>query len=125
SNANRLVGATHQDVLDEAPKVDIADRLIRGLRPDAQVETLAYDWRNVLPALRTCDVIVGAVDSLTAKDELETFARDNLIPYIDLGMIVTATDDGFLISGQVIRSMPGAPCMRCLGFTTDAKLTRE
>lgn len=26
---------------------------------------------------------------------------------------------------QVIRSMPGAPCMRCLGFTTEAKLARE
>ena len=30
-----------------------------------------------------------------------------------------------LISGQVIFSTPGGPCMKCLGFLTDEKLQEE
>jgi hypothetical protein len=32
---------------------------------------------------------------------------------------------GFLVSGQVILSMPGSPCMRCCGFITDERLEQE
>ena len=34
-------------------------------------------------------------------------------------------EKGFLISGQVILSMPGHPCMRCCGFITDERLKQE
>lgn len=125
SNTNRLVGATQKDVEEETPKVTIAERLIKSLRPHSNVEPLQRDWRDVMPALRTCDVIVGAVDKLSTKEELERFARANMIPYIDIGMTVTAVQGRFLISGQVIRSMPGHQCMHCLGFITPDKLEVE
>jgi hypothetical protein len=34
-------------------------------------------------------------------------------------------DDPPVLGGQVIVSMPGEPCMRCLGFITDARLAKE
>jgi molybdopterin-synthase adenylyltransferase len=40
-------------------------------------------------------------------------------------MDVHSVDDQFSVSGQVILSMPGALCMRCLGFLRDDLLARE
>jgi molybdopterin/thiamine biosynthesis adenylyltransferase len=125
SNTNRLVGATQQDVEEETPKVSIAERVIKALRPSSNVEAYQQDWRDVMPALRSCDVIVGAVDKLVTKEELERFGRANLIPYVDIGMTVTAVQGRYLISGQVIRSVPGHQCMHCLGFITPDKLEVE
>jgi hypothetical protein len=66
------------------------------------------------------------VDSFSERDQLELFCRRHLIPYIDIGMDVHAgSDGGFTLSGQVILSMPGGPCMHCIGFLTDEKLGRE
>jgi len=34
-------------------------------------------------------------------------------------------NNGFVISGQMILSMPGEPCMRCLGFLNEKVLAEE
>jgi molybdopterin-synthase adenylyltransferase len=44
--------------------------------------------------------------------------------YIDVGMDVHGTERP-VIGGQVILSSPGQPCMRCMGFLTDKKMTTE
>lgn len=126
TNSNRLVGGTLADVAAATPKVDIATRIIRGLVPHARIIRIQGSWRSNLPALRSCDAIVGALDSFIEREQLERFARRSLIPYIDIGMDVhDLKDHGFLISGQVIQSSPGHPCMRCCGFITDERLKRE
>jgi molybdopterin-synthase adenylyltransferase len=40
-------------------------------------------------------------------------------------MDVHGAEGGFSLSGQVILSMPGCLCMRCLGFLRDGLLARE
>ncbi|HLH93957.1 MAG TPA: ThiF family adenylyltransferase [Xanthobacteraceae bacterium] len=126
TNTNRLVGGTLADVASKLPKVEIAERLIRGLQPGARVISVPDDWHKAADDLKLCDVIVGAVDSFRAREELERFARKHLIPYIDIGMDVhDLGKNGFLVCGQVILSMPGAPCMRCCGFITDERLAQE
>ena len=108
------------------PKVAIAERLIRGLHPNARIISVQGDWRQATDDLKLCDVIVGAVDSFKERDELERFARRHLIPYIDIGMDVHELGKGeFLVSGQVILSSPGGPCMRCCGFITAERLEEE
>jgi hypothetical protein len=126
SNTNRLVGGTVADVKAESPKVAIAARTIRGLLPCARILPVQDSWHHAADALKTCDVIVGAVDSFREREQLERFARRYLIPYIDIGMDVHPIGSaGFLIAGQVILSMPGAPCLRCCGFITDERLKDE
>jgi len=126
TNTNRVVGATLADVEASRFKVEITERLIRGVEPNATVKAIKSDWRLALSELKDCDVLLGAVDSFKERDQLERFARRFLIPYIDIGMdVLEIADQEFLIGGQVILSSPGGPCFRCCNFITDDRLARE
>ena len=125
TNLNRLVGATAGDVERGEGKVDIAERLILGVNPAARVIKFASLWQDSIDAVRGCDVVFGCVDNVRAKDELEALCRRLMIPYIDQGMDVHPFGDGFMVAGQVMLSMPGAPCLRCLGIVTDEALDEE
>jgi hypothetical protein len=126
TNTNRLIGGTLADVAVKRSKVDIAERLIRGLLPTARIISVPDKWLTAVDNLKLCDVIIGAVDSFQEREQLERFARRHLIPYIDIGMDVHELGtNGFLVSGQVILSMPGCPCMRCCDFITDERLAQE
>jgi hypothetical protein len=125
TNLNRLVGGTWADIEEEKPKVEIARRLILGVRPDAKVRVFQSRWQDAAEALKQCDVIIGGLDSVRAKDELDAFCRRFLITYIDMGMDVHGEAGRHLIAGQVVLSSPGCPCLRCLGIVTDGALEAE
>jgi hypothetical protein len=125
SNLHRLVGATAKDAAKRSRKALVAKRLITGINPNARVETVTKKWQECHQLLRGCDVIFGCVDTYRDRYELEVAARRYLVPYIDFGMDVHPSADQFSVSGQVILSMPGALCMRCLGFLRDDLLAKE
>lgn len=127
TNLNRLVGGTLEDVKSGLPKVEIAARVIRAVNPDACIVKSRAKWQEVGDLLKGCVVIVGGLDHIGSKDELEAFCRRFMIPYIDMGMDVTPLPDagGSLVSGQVVLSMPGEPCLRCLQLVTDERLKAE
>lgn len=125
SNLNRLVGATAKDAARRIRKTVVAKRLIKGINPRARIKCVSKKWQECHELLRGCDVIFGCVDTYRDRHELEIAARRYLIPYIDIGMDVHSIGDQFSVSGQVILSMPGALCMRCLGFLRDDLLARE
>lgn len=125
TNRTRLVGATIEDVERERAKIDIAARLIRGVRPHARIDGHKDDWRNVTQALRNCDMVFGCVDSYKDRSELERQARRYLTPYIDIGMSVGKTGNAFHISGQAALSIPGGACMWCMGVLREELLAQE
>lgn len=126
SNLNRLVGASESDVVRRSLKIEVATRLIKGLRPGANVEAFASRWQDHPEPLRGCDLIFGCVDGFAERRELEACARRYLIPLIDIGMdIHRAGDEPPRMGGQVILSMPGGPCMFCLGFLNERVLSQE
>ncbi len=125
TNLTRLVGGTAADVAAKRSKIEIASRLIRGVRPDARVEAYQDDWRNVAKALRKCDVVLGCVDSYKDRNELERQARRYLTPYIDVGMAVGKVGSAFHISGQAALSIPGGACMWCMGILREELLAQE
>jgi hypothetical protein len=127
TNTNRLVGGTQADVLCGELKVNIAERLIRGVNPGARIKKVNDGWETALDDLKGCDVVFGAVDSYLCRDGLERFCRRFMIPYIDVGMDVypLPSSGGYLVSGQVIVSSPGEPCMRCCHFLTEERLKEE
>ena len=126
SNLHRLVGATPHDVRDGRLKTTIAERVVRNVNSATTIETYASKWEEVADAVAMCGIVVGSVDDYGTRDGLERFCRLNLIPYIDIGMDVHKLGDrNYLISGQVIQSLPGHPCLRCCNYITDDKLALE
>jgi hypothetical protein len=126
SNLNRLVGGTENDVAGQAFKVDIAHRVICGIRSDAQVLPIRERWQDAAGALRSCDLVFGCVDGFDERRQLERSCRRYLIPLIDIGMDVQCVKGQLpRMAGQVILSTPGEPCMQCIGFLNEKTLTRE
>ncbi len=126
SNLNRTVGATLEDIKEKKAKIDIAIRIINCLHRDAQVKKYKSRWQDQPEPLRTCDLVFGCVDGYAERLELEICTRRYLIPYIDIGIDVhEVKPQPPVMSGQVIASIPGGPCLYCLGFLTEEKLSRE
>ncbi len=127
TNLNRLIGGTWWYVLKRTAKVAIMKRMILAINPKARVEIHCKQWQLAGDALKRCEVIVGGLDNVRGKDELDAFCRRFLIPYIDQGMDVhkLGGGHGHLVAGQVVLSEPGSPCLRCMGIVTDEALAEE
>lgn len=125
TNLNRMVGLTEADVASSKPKTEIIRRLIHAVNANATVVDITAKWQTKHELLRDCTAIVGCVDSYSERDQLERYARRYLVPYIDVGMDVHGEPGRHAISGQVILSLPGHPCMRCMGFLNERLLTEE
>jgi molybdopterin-synthase adenylyltransferase len=89
------------------------------------VKAFPTKWQEHASELQACDSVVGCVDSYAARDDLERYARRYLMPYVDIGMDVVGSGGNYLLSGQIIVSMPGRPCMHCMAFLTPEKLGKE
>jgi hypothetical protein len=87
--------------------------------------------RVTLDALKRADLIVGCVNNLNARGDLQEIAWRYCIPYVDIGLghYPRDTDDEMseiaAISGNVFSAVPGAPCLWCTGFLTDQKLQQQ
>jgi hypothetical protein len=124
TNLNRLVGSVWLDIKARTLKTVIADRVIRGINPKAHVRQHPRKWQESAQYIRECDAVFGCVDSFIERSQIEVMCRRYLIPYIDIGMDVSQ-DKQYTISGQVVLSMPGEVCMRCMGFLENHLLARE
>lgn len=126
SNLNRLVGATAMDVYKKTPKVKIAERLIKSIRPWIDVDIAQAEWQTSDNFIKDAHVIFGCVDGYRQRMYIESTARRYCLPYIDIGMdVAQLTDERYAVAGQMIMTLPGGPCMRCLGFLTPERLNRE
>lgn len=126
SNLNRTVGATEKDVELGTPKIEIAQRIIHSIHKDAVIKAFNKRWQTEPEPLRECDIVMGCVDRYQERHEIEVSMRRYLIPYIDIGLtVVHKKPRPPLMSGHVFLSMPGKPCMWCLGVLSEGKLANE
>jgi hypothetical protein len=125
SNLNRLIGSRPNHAKRQTQKTEVIKDLILGINPKADIFCSATKWEERHELLRDCSVVFGCVDSFLARDQLERYCRRYMLPYIDIGMDVKEVPAGYSISGQVVVSIPGLPCMRCLGFLSDALINAE
>jgi hypothetical protein len=126
TDLNRLVGAGEEDVEHGLDKVDIARRTVLRVRPHAEVRTFKDRWQDHPDEVAASDIVFGGVDGFGERAQLEAFARRARVPYVDIGLDVYAGwGQPPRMVGQIIVSVPGHPCMRCLGFLTDEKLALE
>jgi len=125
TNLNRMVGLTAADVVAGEPKVNVLNRLITSVNASARVQSFRMKWQSCADHLKHCTAIFGCVDSYSERDQLERFARRHMIPYIDVGMDVHGSNGQHHMTGQIIVSLPGHACMRCMGFINEEVLARE
>jgi len=125
SNLRRLVGARRRDV-NKTLKVHVARRLARDVRPGVRVIAVPEEFPSArsLEALRSVDLLIGCVDGWDVRDDLNAFALQHRIPYIDIGAVITPPTGrvGVRISGQISIVLPGGPCLRCMGILTDQRV---
>ena len=126
SNLNRLIGAGARDGVKNTPKVKVAQRLLRFISGRRDEKMHFGQWEQHAEALRSCDVVIGCLDTFAARRDLEATCRRWLIPYIDIGMDVHQVGTHPpRVGGQLILSMPGELCMHCVGFLTPERLAQE
>jgi len=128
TNLNRMVGATLADVRRHRSKVAIAHRVIQRVQPAAKITGIPSQWQDEPLPLRMCDIIIGCVDSVRTRRDLEAVTRRFLIPYLDIGLDVhvqPSASEPPRMAGQVALSMPSDRCLQCLGVIQERFLADE
>ena len=131
SNRHRLVSALKSDL--GRPKVAIFQRLVKKIGLSGRVHPVraALPDRTVVEALHQCDVIVGCVDTLFARSDIQELASRYLIPYVDIGAAIrvvpdaSASDPRVIVAGNVFTFVPGSFCLWCIGFLSPEKIEAE
>lgn len=128
TNLGRLVGANEADVDAGTPKTDLAERVAIGIDSSIRVVKVPHRFPSsqAIAALKEADIIVSALDTFRARDDVNRFCRRHLIPQIDVGMTIRTRDEKLsLAQGQVIVSVPAvSSCLHCW-FTDEKTLAKE
>jgi hypothetical protein len=102
------------------------DRRVRFTAVNALVPEKA-----TIETLKRSDIIVGCVNNLHARADLQEIAWRYCIPYVDIGLGLYPLDSEdevseiASISGNVFAAIPGGACLWCTGFLTEKKLQLE
>jgi hypothetical protein len=133
TNRHRLVGLTRLDVWLKRRKVDVMYRLIQRIGNGSRCRRIAQKVPEpgAVEAIKHADIIVGCLDNLHARLDLQDLSWRFLIPYIDIGVSIRPVEDAtesaprVSIGGNVITLIPGGFCLWCCGFLSDEKLALE
>jgi hypothetical protein len=133
TNRHRLVGLTRLDVWLKRRKIDVMYRLVRRIGSGSRCRRIPARIPEpvAVKALKEADVIVGCLDNLHARLDLQDIAWRFLIPYVDIGVSIRPVEDArdgdprVSIGGNVITLIPGGFCLWCCGFLSDEKLALE
>lgn len=109
-------------------KVELLQRLIHEINPDAKVTPLTADVLDdrAVDELVRCDLIIGCSDSDYARAALGDIATHYSVPVLDLAVQMAATD-GVLSDqvGEIARYLPGLPCPWCRNRVSAAAIRAE
>lgn len=133
TDRHRLVGLTRLDVWLRRRKTRVIWRAVRriGMGTRCEMVTQRVPGPEALATLKRADVIVGCIDNLHARADLQELAWRFLIPYVDVGVNIRAIEKPerhgprVAIGGNVLTLIPGGFCMWCCGFLSKEKLATE
>lgn len=117
SNLNRLIGATPEDVAAARPKVEIAERVIRGVATDSTVTKVeaSFITEEGFSAVRQADFVFGCVDRDAARMILNEVCQAYNRPYIDIATDIDRSDPRNF-GGRLVFSGKGMEgCIYCRG----------
>jgi len=119
SNLNRFLGAVKKDA--GSFKTDLLKREILGLHPGGKVEVAheLFPRKESLSLLQGADVLVSAVDDDAARRLIQVYALATHRPLVDMGAGIFQNQEGRIDEwgGQWRLSVPGGPCLACMGLS--------
>lgn len=116
SNLSRLVGAYGHHV--GKPKVDvIQEHLWRSAPDEVMVDAIQARVQECDAKLDGCDIVVGCVDTVTARSYCNEYAVKQLQYFVDVGVRIDAADEQAICkTGYIHLVAPGSTaCFDCLG----------
>jgi hypothetical protein len=124
SNLNRLIGATDDDVANQALKVDIAHRLIKTIAPGAHVDIISQNFINddAFALLRTADYVFGCVDNDASRLVLNELCQAYSRNYVDMATDIDTENNVF--GGRMLFS-DGRICLFCKHLLNDEDVRRS
>jgi hypothetical protein len=133
TDRHRLIGLTRPDIWLRRRKTSIIRRIVNKVGLSRRCYSVAgrVPEPRSLEAIKGADVIVGCLDNLHARADLQELAWRFLIPYVDIGVSIRAIDSAGMddasvtIGGNVITLIPGGFCMWCCGFLSKERLDGE
>lgn len=130
SNFSRVVGATVEDLVAKALKVDIAQRVAKQANPAVQAETISSDLvqEKVAWRLADCDYLFLAADSMRARLVFNALVQQHYVPGVQLGAKVSFEESSGELQAAysvVRRVRPGRGCLLCNQLINPAKLADE
>lgn len=127
TNLNRVAGAEPSDQ-GQSAKVDVAARLVRRIQPSAEVEAIRDSVlaQRIARALVKVDVIFACTDSHGSRQVLNQIAYQYLVPVIDFGVVIIASDGTVShVFGRAQMLAPGLPCLTCLNTLDPEQVRRD
>jgi len=118
TNLNRLIGATAEDAKDKSPKVDVGQRLINSINPQAKALKIFKNLRSneaIDALIEASDIIFGCVDNDGARLVLTELASAYNKTLIDSGTEIINNKEFQEFGGRVIVARPGDFCLLCAG----------
>lgn len=126
TNVTRVHGAGLRDV--GTPKVDLAVAHAATIGLGTTVVPIhgSVLQQRVAAALRGCDAIFCCTDDHAGRGILSRLSYRYLIPLFDNGVSVRVIDSEITgITGRVVVSGPGLPCLHCVGQVDPALAAAE
>lgn len=129
-NRNRLIGLKRCDVRLRRRKTSVMTRLVRSINSHVRFTPVPFNIpeARAIEQLKRADVVVGCVDTLHARSDIQDICSRFVIPYIDIGLLIVPTTNGSKvqgIGGNVLTSIPGRSCLWCMGYLSQGRLDQE
>jgi molybdopterin/thiamine biosynthesis adenylyltransferase len=129
-NRHRLIGLSKFDVGLKRKKTRVMSNLVRRINGGVAFTPVPHNIPEqiTIDQLKRADIVIGCVDTLHARSDIQELCQRYLIPYIDIGLLIVPNSHGITvqgIGGNVLTIIPGRFCMWCIGFLSERKLEEE
>ncbi len=127
-NRHRMVGLSRFNVRMKHKKTKVMANLVSRINRTITFTPVPYKVpsKEAIDRLKRADIVVGCVDSLTTRSDIQEICLRYCIPYVDIGLLITPNGhDSASIGGNVLTLVPGQLCMWCMGFLSGRKLSVE
>jgi molybdopterin/thiamine biosynthesis adenylyltransferase len=127
SSRNRLIGMRPEDAAAQTPKVEILERLIREIEPDAEITTVHDTFLSAagVAELAKASAIFGCVDRDGARLLLNEFACAYDKPYLDVATDTDVDRDRVTFGGRLMVRTGSEACLYCMDLLDRQAVRRD